>query len=109
VLLTNQGSTAVAEPAAPVRFAVGPNRPNPFSRQTTILCALPEPGDLRATIYDVAGRAVRTFFRGQAPAGENAITWNGLDDGGRPLPSGIYYYRIEAGGQSATRKLVLAR
>jgi hypothetical protein len=111
VLLTGQGSTAVEDPtaAAPVRFAVGPNQPNPFNPQTTITYSLPARGEVTVTIFDVSGRLVRMLHRGVEPAGERTVAWNGLDDAGQPLSSGVYYYRVEALGQSATRKMVLLK
>jgi leucyl aminopeptidase len=111
VLLTRQGSSTVEDPAAsaPIRFAVGPNQPNPFNPQTTITYSLPERGEVTVTIFDVAGRAVRALFHGVQPAGEQAIVWTGRDDAGQPVASGVYYYRVDALGQSAVRKMALVK
>jgi hypothetical protein len=61
------------------------------------------------TIYDVSGRLVRRLFEGRRAAGEHAAAWDGADDRGVAVSSGVYYYRLSAGGQSASRKLVLIR
>ncbi len=111
VLLTRQGSSAIDEPAAsaPVRFAVGPNQPNPFNPQTTITYSLPSRGEVTVTVFDVSGRLVRTLFQGVESAGVKTIAWNGVDDAGQSVASGVYYYRVESLGQSATRKMVLMK
>ncbi len=111
VILTNQASAAVSEPAAavPARFAVGPNQPNPFNPSTTISYSLPERSEVAVTVFDVSGRQVRTLVRAVQEAGEKSVTWNGLDDGGQSVSSGVYYYRVEAAGQAATRKMVLVK
>jgi hypothetical protein len=111
VILTRNGTAALEEPAgsAPVRFAVGPNQPNPFNPQTTITYSLPSRGEVTVTVFDVSGRLVRTLFQGVESAGVKSITWNGVDDAGQAVASGVYYYRVESLGQSATRKMVLMK
>ncbi len=110
VILTLQGSAAVENPAAaPARFAVGPNQPNPFNPQTTITYSLPTRSEVTVTVFDVSGRQVRTLLHGMQEAGVKTVTWNGLDDAGQAVSSGVYYYRVEAGVEVATRKMVLVK
>ncbi len=111
VILARGGTAAIDEPAAsaPVRFAVGPNQPNPFNPQTTITYSLPSRGEVTVTVFDVSGRLVRTLFQGVESAGAKTISWNGVDDAGQSVASGVYYYRVESLGQSATRKMVLMK
>jgi flagellar hook assembly protein FlgD len=60
-------------------------------------------------IYDVSGRLVRRLYEERGARGEGAVEWDGLDDRGVAVSSSVYYYRLSAGGQSASRKLVLIR
>lgn len=83
--------------------------PNPMSGSVALDFVLPEPGVVRAAIYDVRGRLVRTLVDGPEPAAEHRQEWNGCDESGRPVPSGVYFYRLEAGVQSATARLVVVR
>lgn len=83
--------------------------PNPFNPKTEIRLHLDEPADLRLRIYDAAGRQVRTLDRRGLGAGEQAIAWNGLDDTGRPVASGVYFVRMQAGATSDGLRVVLLK
>lgn len=86
--------------------------PNPFNPRTTIELAVPGEGrvPVRVAVYDLRGRRVATLFRGEVEGGKTlGMTWDGLDDGGREAPSGIYFARARLDGSSVTRKLVLLR
>jgi hypothetical protein len=102
--------TATPPPGnAPPRLVLGlgQNVPNPFRTSLTrIDYSLPRRGHARLTIYAVDGRLVRTLVDGLRGAGGHTVDWDGRDPTGRPLPAGIYLYRLEAGGHSVTRKLV---
>jgi hypothetical protein len=102
---------ASGDPPAP-RFsdlAVLPNYPNPFNPSTTIRFSLPEAQEVRLAIYDVEGRLVRSLVDGVEPAGVNRVTWDGVDNDGSPVASGIYFVRLTDGQQAATRKIVLVK
>ncbi|NKB66065.1 MAG: T9SS type A sorting domain-containing protein [Candidatus Latescibacteria bacterium] len=104
--------TAVEEESGadtPVEFALEENFPNPFNSGTTIRFAVPETAPVRLTLFNLAGQQVATLARGVHAAGAYALQWDGRDDGGRAVGSGVYLYRLEAGGQVATRKLLLVR
>jgi hypothetical protein len=90
-------------------FELRQNYPNPFNPSTTIAFALTEAGPVRLQIYDVAGRLVRTLINGQREADFYRIEWNGLDDAGVSVASGVYFYRLEAGQHRATKRLVLLK
>lgn len=107
-------STGVAsgDGEAPAAFRLAPNRPNPFNPTTTIRFEIPaeaagRPFDL--TIYDVAGRVIRTLGEGRAESGTHGVLWDGSADDGRPAPSGIYLYRLRVGAETATERMVLVR
>ncbi|MEZ4388836.1 MAG: FlgD immunoglobulin-like domain containing protein [Candidatus Krumholzibacteriia bacterium] len=93
----------------PQVFSLGANFPNPFNPATTIRFALPESQPVRLTIYGVDGRRVATLADGDFPAGRHEVTWYGRDVAGRPVASGTYVYRIEAGPYSAVRKMTLMK
>ena len=83
--------------------------PNPFGAETTIRFSLPAEAAVDVAIFDVAGKRVRGLVSGTVAAGDHAVAWNGADDAGRALPSGIYFYRLFGRGLSETRRFVLAR
>lgn len=95
--------------AAPARAVLGPNRPNPFNPTTSFTLNVVRPVHATVEIFDVIGRVVRTLHDGTANAGETVLVWDGADDGGAPVPSGVYFAEAAAGGKRETRKLTLIR
>jgi hypothetical protein len=94
--------------ALPARTALHANVPNPFNPTTTLRFDLARNGRVQLRIYDVAGRLVRTVLDQEMKAGyQRTVVWNGLDDGGHRVSTGIYFCRLEAEGFAATRKMVL--
>ncbi len=118
-VLVNEGAIQVTTGAiaAPPRFSLEQNAPNPFNPSTTIRFALPEAGAASLSIYDVNGRHVRTLVDGDATAGTHDVVWDGRDGLGREAASGVYLYRLTwRGSESETgarevsvRRLVLLR
>jgi flagellar hook assembly protein FlgD len=88
---------------------VAANYPNPFNPKTTLPFSLAAPGHVRLAIFDVAGRLQRTLVDAQLPAGEHWVNWDGRDEAGSELASGVYFSRFEAGATSEVRKLLLLR
>jgi aminopeptidase N len=99
----------VATPPAGPAFALGQNVPNPFNPHTTIRFSVPDTRMVTLRVYDVAGRLVTTLAEQDFPAGAHTITWDGNDRRGVSSASGVYFYKIIAGGNTATRKMVLLR
>ncbi len=98
-----------AEAGAPAAFRVG-SFPNPFNPSTQIRFVLPRAARVSLRVFDIAGRRVATLLDGaRRDAGEQALVWDGRDDAGQALPSGVYLYRLEAGELRATRKLTLLK
>ena len=92
-------STGVGEePGLPQTFKLSQNYPNPFNPSTTIRYELPGPAQVVLDIYDLRGRKVRTLVRGRQLAGVHSVLWNGRDESGGSLASGVYFYRLEAKG-----------
>ena len=86
------------------------NHPNPFNPSTTISYYLPESGPVTLEIYDVSGRLVRRLLdREMKESGIHGTAWDGQDAKGHRVQSGLYFYRIEAGKRSLSKKMVLLR
>ncbi len=97
--------------STPREFALHQNFPNPFNPDTTINYDLAESADVTLQIYNVLGQVVRTLVASEAQnAGRYQIRWNGMDERGVPVSSGIYFYQISADGKfSDVRKLMLLK
>jgi len=93
----------------PGAFALMQNRPNPFRATTAIRFALPSAQPVKVTLYDARGAVVRELTSGKMHAGVHELLWDGLDARGREVASGIYFYRLEAGDFSETKRMVLLR
>jgi hypothetical protein len=105
-----------AEPASvgddgmvPRLFELAQNYPNPFNPATTIEFSLPEAAHVRLEVFNVLGRRVRTLIDEPRPAGHYVHPWDGRSESGQDLPSGLYFYRLEAGSKTATRKMLLLK
>jgi hypothetical protein len=99
-----------AETASPSAFELGQNVPNPFNPSTTIYYDVPDGGaEITLRIFDVSGRLVRTLIDGYEPSGAGMVDWNGMNDRGQPMASGIYFYRMTSPGFSEMKKMVLLR
>ncbi|MFQ5652442.1 MAG: FlgD immunoglobulin-like domain containing protein [bacterium] len=95
--------------AAPNGFELAQNYPNPFNPATTIPFTVPEAGDVTLSIYDIGGRQIRNLVRGRMSAGQHKVAWDGRDDAGRTVASGMFLYELEAGAFRQVRKLLLLR
>lgn len=94
----------------PAHFDLYQNVPNPFNPVTTIRYDVPDvDGMVSLRIYDVGGRLVRVLFEGPASPGTRSVRWNGLNNAGEPVASGIYICRLTGPGFETTRKMVLVR
>ena len=90
------------------------NFPNPFNPETWIPYQLSKPTEVTITIYAVDGRVVRTLVLGHQPAGiyqtrSRAAYWNGKNEFGEPVASGVYFYTLTAGDFIATRKMLIRK
>ena len=93
----------------PSGYSLSQNYPNPFNPETTIRYDLPEEGTIRLFLYNLSGQKIRTLVEGERPAGTYSVTWDGRDDAGRDVASGVYLCRMESGGLSTVRKMLLVR
>lgn len=95
--------------ALPLVYRLYRARPNPFNPRTEIAFDLPLAGEARLAVYDLGGRLVRTLAVGGLPAGHHVRTWDGVDDAGTTVASGVYILTIDAGGFHARQKAVLLK
>lgn len=85
------------------------NYPNPFNPKTTLQFDLAEPSEVVLQIYDLSGRRIRTLIRQKMPAGSHEQIWQGRNDDGHAVPSGVYFARLQAGFQVMMRKIALLK
>jgi subtilisin family serine protease len=83
--------------------------PNPFNPQTTLSFNLKEAGDVNLEIFNQKGQKVRSLVNSSMDAGEHRVVWNGTDDNGRAVSSGLYFYRLKSGKYSSTRKMIMMK
>ena len=94
----------------PAAFSLATNYPNPFNPATTIQYALPQPADVQLTVYNVVGQVVRTLVAEHQAAGRYLVAWDATNDNGQSLSAGVYFYRLQAGGEfHAVRKMLLLK
>jgi hypothetical protein len=93
----------------PRALEVSQNSPNPFNPNTTISYSLPQEMDVKLEIYNILGQRVRVLVDEHQEAGYKTIIWDGKDDDGREVSSGIYFYRIKASDFVRARKMVLLK
>jgi len=93
----------------PRDFKLYQNYPNPFNPETRIRFSLAKREHVKLVVYNMLGQKVKTLLNKVKPAGNYSVSWNGLDENGNKLSSGIYYYRLETGTSSATRKMVMLK
>jgi choice-of-anchor B domain-containing protein len=98
-----------SEPPVDAEFELEQNFPNPFNPSTRIPFELTHGGRVTLEVYDVAGRRVRAVLDRALPAGLHEAEWDGRDDGGRGVASGVYFYRMRAGSRTETRRMVLLK
>jgi hypothetical protein len=104
ILLFNPEPGIEREESLPSQYALGQNYPNPFNASTVIKYSLLHASTVSIEIYDVIGRKVESLIQGEQQAGHHQAVWNAKDH-----PSGMYFYRIQAGEYTATRKMVVLK
>ena len=95
--------------AAPQQFELAQNYPNPFNPETVIRYQLSGVSDVELNVFNLLGQKVVTLIDARQGAGEYRVRWDGRDRRGAPVPSGVYFYRLESGQNSITRKMILLR
>jgi len=98
-----------AAPVHPAQFVLHQNYPNPFNASTEIRYVIKKPCRVRLVLSDIGGKTVRVLSDRVESEGEAKTVWNGNDAYGRPVPSGIYFCRLDTEFGSTVRKLVLQK
>lgn len=93
----------------PQHYALHASYPNPFNPTTHLRYELPNPSDVRLTIYDVHGRAVKTLVETRQQGGRYTVSWDGRNSAGTRVASGVYFYRLTAGSFVETKRMVLVK
>jgi len=93
----------------PDGFELHQNYPNPFNPETVIRYDIPRAGQVRLTIYNMLGEEIATLVDVYQGIGSHHVTWNGKDNLGNPVPSGVYVYAIVSGGFKKSRQMTLLK
>ncbi|NIP42197.1 MAG: T9SS type A sorting domain-containing protein [candidate division Zixibacteria bacterium] len=101
--------TIMASAALPERYELFQNRPNPFNPETEIAYSLPEETHVTIRVYNIAGQVVNTLVDEVRPAGKHTVTWNGTNQSGSRVASGVYFYRMETTAFQKTVKMILVK
>jgi hypothetical protein len=102
-------TTANDDNVTPVYTLEASNYPNPFNPETTIAFSVPTSGPATLKIYNLKGQVVRTLVNDVREAGNHSVVWNGTDDNGSSVASGLYFYSLTNDGKTVTRKMLLAK
>jgi hypothetical protein len=93
----------------PNKFSLEQNFPNPFNPTTAIEFSLESSSDIQLTIYNVIGQEIRTLASGMKQAGAHTISWDGRNESGKMVSTGIYMYKLSVGNQSMTKKMAFIK
>ena len=102
-------SPVAVEESGPQEFRLLRNYPNPFNASTTIAFEIPESGSITLSIYNIEGQKVRELESVYLDAGTHSVVWNGLNDDGLAVSSGLYFLWMEMDSYVDTEKMVLLR
>jgi hypothetical protein len=105
-----EGITSIGKQLeVPKEYAVYQNYPNPFNPSTTIYYELPFSGQIKLEVYNLLGQRVRTLVNVRQEAGRHRVIWDGNNDSGSPVASGIYIYQFRTGNYSRIFKMILMK
>lgn len=102
-------SVAISLSLPPKPLTLYQNVPNPFNPSTTISFFMPEREHVRLVVYDIQGKRIRVLHDGMRDVGKHSVIWNGTNNQGNTVGSGVYYYRLEVGKKVLTKKMVVLR
>lgn len=103
-------SDANDDPTVPnVTYMLHQNYPNPFNPETTISFDMPKAGFANLSVYNVKGQLVKTLVNGNLDWGRQSVVWNGTDNYGNSVTSGLYFYRLTTNGKTETKKMMLVK
>jgi hypothetical protein len=105
----SEGGEFAPGPEMPVTYALEQNYPNPFNPTTTITYQLPEQRDVTLVVYNILGQVVKSLVQNVQSSGTYAVRWDGTNDHGTGVSSGVYIYRLKAGNFVQSRKMMMLR
>jgi hypothetical protein len=104
------GAVGAEEPApTPMAYSLKQNYPNPFNPETNIEFALPKEDQVSLVVFNLLGQQIRTLVDSKLPPGVHSVHWDGRNDQGAEVPSGVYFYRMYTPGFSQTNKMTMLR
>lgn len=110
VMVSARTDVAVCgEDQLPSRYGLSQNYPNPFNPETTIEYQIPQAGDVHMAVFNILGQKICTLVDEARVAGRYQVIWDGRDDSGRPVASGVYFCHLTAGSYRQTRKMTLLK
>ena len=109
IITVTTGVSPSEQPGLPTSFALYQNFPNPFNPETEIRFDLPQSGPVELRIYNTLGQLTRTLVNESQTAGSHLITWDGRNDIGESVATGVYIYQLTSGSFSAAKKMVFVR
>jgi len=92
-----------------VSFSLDQNYPNPFNPSTTISYRLADQRDVTLTVFNILGQVVKSLVHDVQPSGSYTVRWDGTNDRGTPVSSGMYIYRLRAGSFVQSKKMMLLK
>ena len=98
-----------ASPTPTARTLLAQNTPNPFNPSTTIRFTLADGGDTELQVFDVRGNNIKRLVAGSLAAGDHSVTWDGTDENGQRVPSGVYFYRLSSGAFEGMQRMLLLK
>ena len=108
-LVSLDDSDVSVSETAPESFSILSNFPNPFNLSTSISFTLSAPGFTDLSVYNMAGQCVRKLLSGNLSSGPHTALWNGCDESGKTVSSGVYFSVLKSGGKTATGKMALVK
>ena len=93
----------------PKVYSLNQNYPNPFNPTTQIIYGLPKDSKVELKVYNIMGQEIATLVNGWQRAGYRSVVWDGTDNGGHPVASGVYFYKLQAGEFNSIKKMVLLK
>ena len=107
--LLDEKDSVVNRVYIPEEFSLKQNYPNPFNPKTTIRFSLPKDSNVELFVYDVNGKIVKEFINTSMQPGNYKVVWDGTNQSGVLVGSGIYFYRIKAGSFIASQKMIFLK
>lgn len=109
LILSTKGIAFEVMGNVPAKFSLSQNYPNPFNPMTTIEYSLPEQSQVKLEVFNVLGQRVKTLADVVQPAGRHRMVWDGKDAQGKDVASGIYFYRLQAGEFTDSKRMVILK